>query len=504
MPEMQPVGNTIIPPNPMTGINTLSGLIGIQQQRLQLQREAQVIQTGQAQQQTAQAEAQQSQQAMGERQQLQQVLKTGIRPDTGESIYNDQNEVDPDKLSDYATKNLALTGQGVTQNILKTKTDKIALSSAAADLQGKYRDQLAGITRSFVNNPKATSQDVNDAYQQFGRVNPDAAPAILAATNLVKHLDNATGQKEKNDQLIHLAQMFQPSGTTAAQQQPAVGAINLGGQVALTQTNPYAPGGVERLGGMGTSIPPGWQLTEDPVTHNKYMINQQTGQTKPLGAEFGGGGGAAPPQRAAGQGESQVGVASQDTKRYGDISQEGTNAQTGMQLANQVSQLAQQVRTGKLTKEWADRLTVLKQSDPSITDRQMLSKYAAQLKTMAVQNATTDSSKNQIEEGMPSPETMDPGAVKQAAQYVGGIFGMRGARQAVADKYVKTNQSPLGLQSSDNEFMRAADPTIFAYKSLPPGPERQEFLKAHGLTTAEKIQEFKARMNQVNHYSGGQ
>src|SRR5208282_4032786 len=117
------------------GLGNLSSILGLKQQQVQLAQQQQALQTGQALQQSAQAKAQQDQMAIQQQQQLQQVLKTGIRPDTGQSIYNDNNEVDPDKVTDYATKNLSIIGQGVAQNVLKTKTDKIALSSASADLQ---------------------------------------------------------------------------------------------------------------------------------------------------------------------------------------------------------------------------------------------------------------------------------------------------------------------------------------------------------------------------------
>ena len=222
--------------------------MGLQQQRIQLQREAQALQTGQYTQQTAQAEAQASQQAMGERQQLQGVMKTGVRPDTGQSIYNDQNEVDPDKLSDYATKNLPLIGQAVAQNVLKTKNDKAQLSLSVANLKDKYRDDLSGITRSFMNNPKATSQDLTDAYQTYARQNPDAAQVVLDVGNMAKHIDVAQGMKAKNDMLIHLSQQLQPSGRTAEQQAPSVAIYQGAKGVQPFQSNPYAPGGVQNVG----------------------------------------------------------------------------------------------------------------------------------------------------------------------------------------------------------------------------------------------------------------
>jgi hypothetical protein len=199
--------------------------------------------------------------------------------------------------------------------------------------------------------------------------------------------------------------------------------------------------------------------------------------------------------------ENVQGMAADDRGRYAQISQEGTNARTGAQLADQIADLSDQVRTGQLTKEWADRLTALRQHDPNITARQMLTKYAAQLKTMATVGATTDASRSQIDEGMPSPETMDPDAVKQAAQYVGGIFRQRQARQTHADQFVRTNGgNSMGIRDVDDAFMRSADPTVFAYEALPAGQARQDFLRQHGLTTPERQAAFQAQRNQIKHY----
>jgi len=109
------------PPDASQGFDTLNSILGIQSKRLALQKQAQDLQigaqnleTGAATQQTAQAGAQEAQQKMQERQLLQSVMKSGV-DDQGRSIYNDKNEVDPDKLASFAGRRLPLTGQDVMQ-----------------------------------------------------------------------------------------------------------------------------------------------------------------------------------------------------------------------------------------------------------------------------------------------------------------------------------------------------------------------------------------------------
>ena len=236
-----PAAAGILPPNPNQGLQTIAGILGIRQAQ-------QNLQTGQFTQQKEQAEAQQQQQSMQERQLLQQTMKSGVRPDNGKSIYKDNNEVDPDQLTDFANRNLPLTGQSVIQNITKTQSDKTALNSAVADLGDKYNNDLSGRIRSFVNNPKAQAADVKSSLQDYARQNPAAASAVLSANNLLDNLDSAAGMKAKNDMLLHLAQQFQPASTTEASQRPSAGVYQGKTGVQAYQNNPLAAGGIQNIG----------------------------------------------------------------------------------------------------------------------------------------------------------------------------------------------------------------------------------------------------------------
>src|SRR5581483_10730528 len=66
MPDMTPVADKIIPPNPQQGFNSMSALLGIQQQK-------RALQTGEYLQQTASAESEQRQQKNQELQAAQQL-----------------------------------------------------------------------------------------------------------------------------------------------------------------------------------------------------------------------------------------------------------------------------------------------------------------------------------------------------------------------------------------------------------------------------------------------
>jgi len=461
MPDsIQPVGAMIQPPDPSKGLGMMSSILGIQQQRLGLQQQNQALQTGQYQQQTAQAESSQAQQKNAELQAVGNLTKQAYQ--SGRYKAPD-GSFDNQKFANDVAQVAPTYGQGIANDATSRAGEVYRNGQTLFNLESSKRQQLGDTLGALAGNQNVTQSDVIDAFEGLRQQHPDDKA-------LSRMLQSTQGSIPPSTTGPQLQQVLNTMASAATAHPSVSGTTNAASQIVNRGT--YS----------GQLSP---QTGDQSINPGAPKVAAQTAQ------------GLIPPA-------NQAGLSTNDVTRYSQIGQEGTNAQTGVQLAKQVSQLSDQVRTGQLSKEWADRLAVLKQNDPNITNRQMLSKYAAQLKTMATQGAATDASRSQIDEGMPSPESMDPAAVKQAAQYVGGIFGMRGARQSVADQYVKRNGNAIGIQGVDNEFMRAADPTLFAYKSLPQGPERQAFLKAHNLTTPEAQQEFKARMNQVNHYSGGQ
>jgi hypothetical protein len=498
MDGITPVGTMYPQQNP---IAALSSIYGIQGQQLGIQQQQQNLQTGAIQQKTAQAESTQKQQQSAELQAAQSVIKNGV---AAGRYNNPDGSFNRGKAADDITAVAPTYGQGISNQLLSGANEVVANKRALMGLSQDQRTQVGGVVQSLAQNPNVSNSDVIKGMKDLIAQNPaDENIAQLVISNMA-HMP-ASGKSSDLQQALSTmsagltGQSAVAQGTNAAGQNQVVNPMT--GMRSAPQLGPGTsnPSSSQVAGATTAATGAANNVVEDPATGNKYVYNQQNQRVNPIGQP---GASSAPPQRVVGQAPSQAAVAGTDAQRYSQISQEGTNAQTGAQLADQVATLADQVRTGKLSKEWTDRLAILQQHDPTITARQMLTKYAAQLKTMATSGATTDASRSQIDEGMPSPESMNPDATKQAANYVGGIFRMRGARQQYADQYVKNAGSPLGMQGADDSFMRSADPTIFAYKALPPGPERQQFLVTHGLTTPDKQAEFKARMNQVQHYVG--
>jgi uncharacterized protein YdbL (DUF1318 family) len=438
-----------VPYNPMQGLQTLQGVLGIKAQQLEIQKAQQDVQT-------AQATAQQAQQKNRELQGLAQFTQK-------------------------ATQDPAYKMPDGSPNIAKFQNDASAVAPIyGQDAIGRYTENF----RSAVNTRKdlqALSSDQNKALSGFfqsvaGMENP-THDDILNAAGQARANNTDPGFNRALDRAL---MNFDPSlGPKDIRKRAGVAANTLGGMTGVTPTMVDTGAGIQG------------------ATTNNY-----TGAITPAGQ---------PVQKQLGPTDQPAYKATvsnipEDTQRFSQISNENQKGQSMVALANRVSELADQVRTGKLSKEWTDRLAVLNQESPGLTARQMLGKYAAQLKTMAESGASTDAERGQIEAGMPNPDTMAPGAVKEAAQYVGGMGAMRKARNDVASAYVQKNGTN-GIRAVDDQFMQHADPFVYMYRNLPQGQERQQFLlKQFGdgkrITDKAGLQRFLDQQNVVKHYGG--
>lgn len=446
-------------PDPNQGLNTLSKVLGLGQQGL-------AIRGQQSQNQSLQAEAQGAQQKMQERQLLQQTMKSGVRPDTGKSLYDANNQLDPDQLTDFATKNLPMIGQDVVQNILKTKSDKVALSSATADLTDKYKNDLSGITRSFVNKPDAKSDDVNGALKQYAQTNPDAAPAVLAATGLTSHLDNAPDQKSKNDVLIHVAQLLQPAATTAAQQTPSISTYQGKEGLQPLQTNPLAAGGVSNVG--------------SPLT-------QGLAPTEKI------------PYRAdvAAQTARQTGIAGGDVDRMNQVSTAVKGASAALPLTTQVDDLAEQIHSGKFAAAISNAAAAVGMSADTYA-RQELRKNLGQIKTAALAGPAggSDSRAGVIESGFPD-ETSDPQTIHKAMDYARGSLREDLARGNNLNQYKQKHPDLSGFQTADDILTSHTDPLMHEFKALP--PSQQGGFYRRNFASPQAAQAFKNKVKAADH-----
>lgn len=269
MPDFgAPVAENITPPNPNQTAQTLSGLIGVAQQKQALQQGAQQLQVGAG-------EAQQAQQQMQERQLLQKAMSTGQDPD-GNPIKGADGQIDPIAASKFAGKYLPLTGQGVTQQIISTMNNKLLLNDGVRALGQSYRNDISGIIGAGIGSPDPAA--VSNGLDAYAQQNPEAAGVIANARNMLQGIGPSVPQQQRDMALKHVQMLMQPAATTAAQQAPQMGTTTgPGGGVQAFQTNPLSP---VPMGATGPEVAQGVPLGErsnvgtNPLTGGPTVINK--------------------------------------------------------------------------------------------------------------------------------------------------------------------------------------------------------------------------------------
>ena len=441
MADMVPVAAQIQPPNPQQGLGLMSSILGIQQQR-------QALQTGQYQQQSAQAEATQAQQRSAELQAAQALIKNGV---TAGRYTTQDGGFDRIKAADDIQTVAPTYGQTISNQLLSGANEAVANRTALQSLTTEQRKVIGGTISSLAADPQVNNTKVIDAMDALLEQNPD--PQFR--------------------RLILSAATHMPSSGRPADLQQALSTI----AGSLTQKAPIE----------GTTNAAGQIINRNPMT----------GALSPAA-----GAGLNPTSvKVAAATQTASGSAADDNARNNEISRSVAPSRQAITLADQVSNLTDQIRTGRFSKEIANIAGTVDQKDQEAAARQLLGKYTAQLKTLATANAPTDSARGIIDAGFPDPDTMTPDAIKKSAEYIKGGMLMNLSRAANARKFTAAAGGTQGLRAADDTLTQNADPLMYTYQNLKPGAERQEFIRRH-FTSAADAADFVRRKNAVEHYGG--
>src|ERR1700758_1850963 len=238
MPDMiQPIGALIKPPDPSQSINTLSGILGLKQQR-------QALQTGQYTQQTAQAGAQVAQQDASQRQAAGQFFKNfDIAKHHG-----DDGTLDLDSaLTSPEFKATGDSAPEIAKNLLAIKNSQLDAKQQLAGLNKELRGQFSQQVARLAQDPDVKSGNqtgrgkVLDALQQFGEAGgPDAQRVAGVYGQVLQNTPPAKmSQALQNLQLQAKSAGEQLPGTTSIDTGPTVqGASVAPGTGAITPAGP--------------------------------------------------------------------------------------------------------------------------------------------------------------------------------------------------------------------------------------------------------------------------
>src|SRR6185312_4804274 len=124
MPDsITPVAAGIQAPNANQTLNTLTGIVGLQQAK-------QNLATGAYRQQVEQAQAATTQMALGERRRVQQIMASGV-DEQGNSILDADGTPDPDKAMKWMPRVAPTTYPAYLSKIQETESNKLGLKKSA-------------------------------------------------------------------------------------------------------------------------------------------------------------------------------------------------------------------------------------------------------------------------------------------------------------------------------------------------------------------------------------
>ncbi len=436
-----PVASTTSNPTGQA-VQTLSGLLSLQQQRQAL--------AGQA------ADVQQAQQTANQRAHIATFMQSF---DPTKHVGSD-GTLDLDEVLTDPKLRAAAGDQfpQIMQTMIQAKQGQLANKQSLANLNGELRNQFSSTVGSLRTDPEIVKDTpegrakVQQALGDFAETGgPDAARIADVYQGVIQHVPpGKLSQALSNFQLQAM-----DASTQAGRQAPSY--TDVGGK--LQQTNPQAAGGAPN-GDLEKGIPPGAFVVEDAF-HRKFVLNPKTNSVVPLGE-----GGGENPSTNAKQGggytqpvanQQQVLDSIENTRAIGDTAPSFRNTNS------QLLRLSKETMTGPATQTLQKVAAIV--GLPSGSNYQEISAYldrqaAMQARAMGVPNTnaglaaaasasgTTEYTPKALQEKVKFADAMNSGAIAY--------------RQGL-DKSVGTGPTPdlSKYQSFRSAWTKNYDPDIF-------------------------------------------
>lgn len=245
MPDMIPVGDKIIPPNPNQAISSLSGILGVRQQQQQLQTGAQIL--AQEQLKTAQQQG------------VQSFFQNW---DPSDHVADDGTTDLDSALQSPQFKAAGNAKPAIMQSLLDIKQKQLGNKQALSSLNKDLVTQFGTAMGSLAADPdvKADQTDpatgvnagrakVDQFIQNFGKLSPDAARVATIYAPITQHAPKG--------KLVNGIQALQLQAQSASEQQaaqfPHSGMLTAGTRQYPTVTPPST--GVPQLTGQSFDVP---------------------------------------------------------------------------------------------------------------------------------------------------------------------------------------------------------------------------------------------------------
>jgi hypothetical protein len=449
----------------------MSSLLGVQQQKQALAQ--------------SQVKTQQDQNALEEQKALGALNpRDYVDPNTG--------IIDADRYMKDAMSATPRTGLGVQRatQVYQAQQAQTAVNTAGQNLNRDVRGDVASRFSALTTDPSATYNDYVRTADAIKKDNPQAGKLV---DSYLAQLDPNGDIQNTHQKATTLNRAVLPPGenldkpiilqTGAAQvpgtQAPRTGAVATSGQSIANQ------------------IPPGFEMTEDPVTHNKYLWNRQTGETRPFGtgAPTGGRGGSAggpgaspsaPPQRQVGEADAQLKQVDTNWQNHqGNINA----ASAANQQRDQIHQVVKLLDTGMSTGAGAQGLANVEQRLAQIPGLEglagenskaakldLLNKYleriGAQFGSLSGSPAKTDAGAESLRAQVGSTG-YTASALRDVMKYTDAQYSAAQAKSRAEQQFLSTKgNSILNQHEFESKWRDSYDPRVYQL-----GNESKETIK---------------------------
>lgn len=444
-------------PDPNQSLNTLSKIMTLGSQGLGIRGQQSENITKASQATIAQQEAKENQGLAGL---MSDPIKNGLVDQDGNPTKDAQSII---------MRVAPTTGSKHTSALLDAATKKVGFNTAVNSLRTQERTELA----TGLANVAASAQSPDDLTGTIDSI-------VSSKEGTPEYGSYQTMGGTMKAAINHLAKQNNGSNPTQPGQEPwRVGAANIARSIG---------GGAPTAQNTGAGV-----ANRDPILG---------GLSQPSGAATGSAINPTPTQVAAAT-TTASGAASDDNKRFQQISDSVAPSRQAIVLTQQLDKYADMVRTGKYSQEIANAQAALGVNSPEAAARQLMGKTAAQLKTIAIGNAPSDTARDTINAGFPDPDKMNPEAIRGADEMIRGNMKMNLARAANAQRFQETHKGTQGVRHADDQLTGTADGLMYEYQELKPGPERQAFLQRH-FKSKDEAHDWVARKNLVEHNGGFQ
>jgi hypothetical protein len=433
--------------SPTKGIATLSGLMGLTQQKQAIESQGLTIQGQQAKLPALQAESQLQQQKIGQQQAFATQFQTG-KDDQGNSLMGADGQPDPAKVIAMQGRIAPLVPE-VGGAIMAAHTAKTQLQTAALSLDEKQRGDVMGTLQSVA--AGADPSLLGPQLDQWAQAHPAMAGVVNnVKTTLLPHIINAP-PAQRAQMANSMAALLQPGQQVQTQIQSGP-TIDNGQAIQPTIMQPPNAG--------GTVSPAGGSFPKQLPPTTPIMRGNTPSYVGAPGA---------PPVQAApelGQEAGVTGPVATNNAHFAGVQQAADGAQTRIGILGSIKELAPGAITGDAPtlKNFVSKVAGYFGIDAATAAQTNTDVLAKETALLASKAGNTDLALTLNQAATPNGH-MQLGAINRTADQ---LIGQEKAKVAAQSFFSGTpTNSPLYAQKMQL-WSQNGDPQAFEYASKSP------------------------------------